>query len=360
MTRGRRLRRLLRRLEERGLDLLIVSVPENVEYLTGFPAAGHPARACYLLVPASGPAVLLVSRLDLEEAEGRVGGRVEVRELRRGIGEALEGFVRHGRVGVEAGHLSHRAYAELERRLGPERLVDASGLVEELREVKEGDEVALIRRAVEAAERGVVKGAEALASGADERGAAGVMEAEARRAGADGVAFDTIVSCSPHSSQPHRVAGGARPTSGEPVIIDFGVKVEGYCSDISRTVVIGSPKPWVEELVEAVLEAKGAAEQALRPGVRGGRVDFEARSSLRKRGLAKHFIHGVGHGVGLSVHEAPALSPKSKSRLKAGAVVTLEPGLYLRGRGGVRVEDMYLITKAGPSRLSTLSEVMVL
>lgn len=360
MPLARRLRRLLRQLEGCGVDYFLASVPENVEYLTGFPAAGHPPRACYLLASLDGPAVLLVSKLDLEEAEERAGGLVEVKELREEVGEALKELVKRGKLGVEAGHLSHRTYASIERALGPERLVDVSGLVEKLREVKEETEVLLIRRAVEAAERGIRKGAEALAAGANEREAAGVMEAEARRAGADGVAFDTIVSCGPRSSQPHRAAEGGRPMSGEPIIIDFGVRVEGYCSDISRVVVIGSPSPWVEEAVEAVLEAKEAAEQSLRPGLQARRADLEARSSLRRRGLARYFIHGVGHGVGLSVHESPMLSSKSRSRLRSGMVVTLEPGLYLRGRGGVRVEDVYLVTRTGPSKLSTLSELMVL
>ncbi|MCX8204485.1 MAG: Xaa-Pro peptidase family protein [Candidatus Nezhaarchaeota archaeon] len=358
--RSRRLKKLLKQLEKRGLDCFLASVPENIEYLTGFPAASYPPRTCYFLASVDGLAVLLVPKLDLEEAEELVGGSIEVRELRKSIREALEKLVRRERLGVEAGYLSHKAYLELEKWLGPGRLTDASGLVEELREVKEEVEVSLIRRAVEAAEKSILRGVEALINGVSERETAGVMEAEARKAGADGIAFDPIVSCSPRSSQPHRPAGGAKLVSGEPVVIDFGVKVEGYCSDISRTVVVGSPKPWVEDSIEAVLEAKRAAELLLKPGLQARSVDLETRYILRRRGLAKYFIHGVGHGLGLSVHEAPALSPKSRYRLRPRMVVTLEPGLYFRGQGGVRVEDVYLVAKDGPRRLSTLSEVMVL
>ncbi len=361
LRRARRLKKLAERLAEKDLAYVLVSSPENVEYLTGFPATGHPPRTCYFLASRDGRGVLWVSRLDLEEAEERAEAFIEVRALRKGMGEVIEEALRNGgRLGVELGRLSYREVKELQRRLGASRVVDSLGLVEELRAVKEVGEVELIKKAVEAAERGIEKGVEALAQGACEREVAGVMEAEARRAGADGVAFDTIVSCSPGSSQPHRIAGGSVPKRGEPIVIDFGVRVEGYCSDLSRTVVVGEPRRWVEEALEAVIEAKRAAEEALRPGVGARRVDFRARSLLKSRRLARYFIHGLGHGVGLSVHEAPTLAPRSRDKLRAGMVVTIEPGLYFKRRGGLRVEDVYLIAKGRALKLSRLEEWMVL
>lgn len=347
------------RLERRGLSWYLASEPENIEYLTGFPATGNPPRTCYLLVSSSGRAILLVSRLDLEEAELRAESFVEVVELKVGLGEVVEKLVKEGVLGVECGHLSHRAYLELERG-SRARISDATGLVEELRTVKDEVEVEFISRAVRAAERGIRKGVEALANGAREREAAGVMEAEARRAGADGVAFDTIVSCSPGSSQPHRVAGEGLPRRGEPIVIDFGVRVEGYCSDLSRTVVLGRLKPWAEEAIQVVLEAKRRGEEALKPRASARGVDLSARSIIKERGLSKFFIHGLGHGLGLSIHEAPTLAPRSKHRVRAGMVVTIEPGLYFKGRGGVRVEDVYLVARRGAVRLSSLEEVMLL
>ena len=361
LRRARRLEKLAERLAQRSLAYALVSSPENVEYLTGFPATGHPPRACYFLASREGRGVLWVSKLDLEEAEERAEGFVEVRALRKGLGEEVEEALKgEGRLGVELGGLSYREVEELQRRLGAARVADSSGLVEELRAVKEVGEVELIKKAVEAAERGIEKGVEALAQGACEREVAGIMEAEARRAGADGVAFDTIVSCSPESSQPHRIAGGNVPKRGEPIVIDFGVRVSGYCSDLSRTVVVGEPRRWVEEALEAVIEAKRAAEEALRPGLGAGKVDLKARSLLKSRRLAKYFIHGLGHGVGLSVHEAPTLTPRSRDRLKAGMVVTIEPGLYFKGRGGLRVEDVYLVAKGRALKLGRLEEWMVL
>jgi len=359
-VRAKRLKRLLAKLEDRGLSYYLASTPENVEYLTGFPATGNPPRTCYLLVSSNGEATLLVSRLDLEEAELRAEGFVEVEALSRGLGEVVGRLVKEGVLGVEAGHLSHRAYLELEKMVGGARLSDVTGLVEELRAVKDEVEVELIRRAVEAAERGIRKGVEALANGAHEREVAGVMEVEARKAGASGLAFDTIVSCSPGSSQPHRIAGEGLPRSGEPVIVDFGVRVEGYCSDLSRTVVLGRPSPWAEEAIQLVMNAKERGEKALRPGVLARSVDLSARSIIKEAGMAKFFIHGLGHGVGLSIHEIPTLAQGSRHRVRAGMVVTIEPGLYFKGRGGVRVEDVYLVTKGGSVKLSGLEEVMVL
>jgi Xaa-Pro aminopeptidase len=359
--RRRRLRRLLQALEDRGLAYILVSTPENVEYLTGFPAASHPPRGCHLIASTEGLKLLLVSRLDLEEAEELVDPCIEVVELKSRLDEAVEKALKsEGKLGVELKYLSHEVVESLQRRLKAERLEDASGLVEELREVKGEEEVELIKRAVKATERAIQRGVEALVDGRSEREVAGVMEAEARMMGADGTAFDTIVSCGSSSSQPHRPAGDGRPVRGEPIVIDVGVKVGGYCSDLSRTIVLGEPKPWLEEAIQAVLEAKRRAEEALRPRVRAGWVDSKARSLLRERGLAKCFIHGLGHGVGLSVHEAPALAPKSRDKLKAGSVVTLEPGLYFKGRGGVRIEDLYLLVKGGALKLSGLEELLVL
>lgn len=359
-----RLKRTIAKLEEQGLTYALISTPENVMYLTAFKAIGQPPKPCHLLISAKEPkAKLLVSPLDYEEAMESVGSELEVVKLKtKSVADALSKILPRGRgvLGVELGYVNHLFLEELKSKLKDVELKDFSSQVEELRAVKDSEEVEAIKKAVQVAEEAIKKGLNLIVEEATEREIAAEIEYEARKAGAEGVAFDTIVASGPYSAYPHRTAGERKVRKGEAVVLDVGVRVKGYCSDITRTVVLGKIPEKLEEAYVAVLEAQEEASRALKPGVKASTVDAKARTWLKRKKLARWFIHGVGHGVGLSVHEKPALAPKSHDRLMRGNVVTLEPGIYLDKLGGVRVEDMYLVVKEGAMKLTTLEPRLVL
>lgn len=355
----RRLARLIRAARRAGLTHVLISRPENVEYLTGFKATTNPPREAHLLVDVEeGSWRLMVTPLDHGEAVEALGAR-RVRRLIAGslprtLSAALRGA--KGVLGAELGHLSYRVVEEVRRRLEGWRIEDFTGRVEELRAVKEPEELELIRGAVRVAELALERGLEALRVGVEEAAVARVIEEEARRLGCESMAFDVIVGSGPNSAYPHKPPSERRVERGDVVVVDVGVRFKGYCSDLTRTVLVGEVDPRLRGALEASIEALEEAERELRDGVRASRVDRAAREVFRRRGLHRRFIHGLGHGVGLSVHEGPSISPRSRDRIRRGNVVTLEPGLYFDGLGGVRVEDMYYVAGPRAERLTTRLE----
>jgi Xaa-Pro aminopeptidase len=191
--------------------------------------------------------------------------------------------------------------------------------------------------------------------GRTERAVAAELDYLMRQAGADKSSFDTIVAAGPHGSLPHYRPGDTRIKAGDPVLIDWGAKLRGYCSDLTRVVFTGTIPPELAAAYEATLDAQAAGIKAVKAGISLKSPDSAARAALGRAGLAEKFVHGLGHGIGLEIHEAPGLAQTASGRLKAGMVVTVEPGVYLPGIGGIRIEDDILVTKQGSVRLSTLS-----
>ncbi len=272
-------------------------------------------------------------------------------------------------------HLTGRAAADGVRKLGFEshvvtvdgldalaaaladtdtELVRASGTVEALREVKDAGELALLRLACEAADAALTDlvGRGGLRPGRTEREVGRELEALMLDHGADAVSFETIVAAGPNSAIPHHRPTDAVLATGDFVKIDFGALVAGYHSDMTRTFVLGKPADWQLEIYQLVAEAQRAGREALRPGAELREVDAAARRLIADAGYADNFGHGLGHGVGLQIHEAPGIAATSAGTLLAGSVVTVEPGVYLPGRGGVRIED----TLAVPSEISAPSK----
>ncbi len=198
-----------------------------------------------------------------------------------------------------------------------------------------------------------------VVSGAKEFEIARVLEDSARTFGADGMSFETIVASGERSALPHGRATSANLPKRGFVTIDFGVVLNGYCSDMTRTVHLGKPKSEARSVYDLVLEAQLAAIAAVRAGVQAGTVDEAARAVLRRAGLAEHFIHSTGHGVGLEIHEGPRISAHQTERLAAGMVITIEPGVYLAGRFGVRIEDTILVTPAGAEILTPTTKTLI-
>jgi Xaa-Pro aminopeptidase len=211
-----------------------------------------------------------------------------------------------------------------------------------------------MRRAVEIAEEALAAMLPGLSTSVSELEAAWRIESEMRRLGASGPALETIVACGPSGSRPHARTTDALLTAGEPIVIDMGARVQGYCSDLTRTVAIGQPRDperfW--QLYNLVLKAQLAAEEAARPGRTGKQIDDAARDVIAAAGYGEHFGHGLGHGVGLAVHEEPRFSQTYAGVLRSGSIVTVEPGVYLPGWGGIRIEDIVLLTDGGAEVLT--------
>lgn len=341
-----RLRRLLESLGEAGCDALLVTKSENVRYLTGFSGS-----AGMLLVAPTGSLLVTDGRYREQAAAqlGAAGVEVElVVDASRGQLDALTSAAsRHARVGLEAASVTWSLQRRLAGELERSELVATRGLVERLRAVKDDGEIARVEAACDVADVAIAQVKGMLAEGCTEAQFATELEAEMRRRGSSGASFETIVASGPNGAMPH-----ARPTDrsvarGELVVVDFGATVDGYRSDMTRTLCVGEPEEGLRRLADAVFAAQRAGVRALRPGATGAEVDAACRESLAEAGYGEAFLHSTGHGVGLEIHEAPAVAKDSADILLPGTIVTVEPGAYLAGFGGARIEDTLLVGSSG-------------
>ncbi len=338
--------RLAAGLAERELDLTLVTEIVNVGYLTGF---GGTNGAC---VCGADTRLFLTDFRYTERAEAEVDGWevVTVRDdWLGGIAERLS-----GRVGFEDDHVSVRLRDRLQGKLADGvELVAAGGAVEKLRRVKDDDELAAIAAASELADEVWRWSVERGLAGRGEREVAQAAEARIREHGGE-PSFPAIVAAGPNGALPHAEPGEREIGRGELVVFDMGAKLDGYCSDGTRTFATGDPGARGREVYEAVLAAQAAALEAIAAGVGGEQLDAVARESIAAASHGDRFGHGLGHGVGLEVHEAPRLSPRSEDELAKGEVVTIEPGIYLPGELGVRIEDLVVVADSGCRNLSGL------
>ena len=339
------LTRLRDEMRQRGLDALWVSRPANVRYLTGFtsPADGK------VLVTQDRATLYTDARYTVQAAEESALPQVIARPP--ATYEHAAADVGRGVVCFEADHLTVAGLEELEAAWPDATLKAAPGLVEELRSCKDDREVGAIRAAQALADRVYAEVRPMIRAGVREADIALEIEQRLRRAGASN-AFDVIVASGPRGAMPHGTASDRVMQDGELVTIDMGACLNGYNSDMTRTVAIGTPTDEMRRVYGAVLEAEEAAVQAVKPGARAADLDTLARGILERHGLAEAFAHSLGHGVGLMVHEAPGLRGTSEDVLKPGMLVTIEPGAYLPGVGGVRIEDLVLVTEDGHEVLS--------
>jgi Xaa-Pro aminopeptidase len=362
MTKSKKLRkspfvarrqRVVRKAGEAKVDALLVSRPEDVGYLSGFSGED----SCLLL--GRGWAVLLTDGRFKEQAQAEcpdVGLYVRKKGMVDAVREALKGRgVR--RLGIQGGYVTVQFRDALAKKLKGVRIRAVGEVVSELRILKDDGEVRIIVQAARIAEKAFQ---ELLALGKKwwvgrtERQLAAELEYRMRLLGADGPSFDSIIAVGPHGSLPHYRPGDTRVVDGQPVLIDWGAKVKGYCSDLTRVVLVGRIPPKLGEIYEVVRRSQAAGIAAARAGAALKSVDAAARKVIVDAGFGEQFVHSLGHGLGRQVHEAPGLAKLAKGRLRAGMVVTAEPGIYLPGVGGVRIEDDLLITATGCRRLTSL------
>jgi Xaa-Pro aminopeptidase len=343
-----RLAALRERLAPSEVDALLVAGPENRRYLSGFTADDPGAGV--LLITAQTATLLTDFRYQVW-AQQEVSD-FEILIYRESQGAILADLLRNQgvrRLGFEAAYLTYRQYEGLTQAVEEAGLEVAwqplAGLTEDLREVKSHPEQEAMRRALELSENVLREVARELAPGQTEAQVAWEIEKRLRENGAQGLAFPPMVAAGPNSARPHHRPGDYRLKEGEPIIIDLGARVDGYCADISRTFILGPPDEHFRKIYQVVRTAQKTAEKSLKAGMDSLTADALARQFIADVGYGEAFGHSLGHGVGLAVHEAPSLSPyKERSTvLKAGSVFTVEPGIYLTGWGGVRLEDMALL-----------------
>ncbi len=323
----------------RDLDALLITHPANVRYLTGFPHA----EGAWLWIDDAGPRLLASP---LYENDLKNFALPYLLGLPKDWPRLLAERARD-RVGFEKAHLSYGDFQKLSEALKGVELVPTEGRVEALRLKKRPEEVVKIRRAMEIARAAYREVVPEIRPGAREREVAAALECAMRRRGAEGRAFPTIVASGENGAFPHAGAGEKPLREGELVTLDFGARYAGYHSDVTRTLPLGEVAPELSRLLRAVQDALSAALEHIGPGRSLAEPDRAARAVLEAEGLLRYYPHALGHGVGLEVHESPRISHESRGRFEPGMVVTIEPGVYIPGLGGARVEELVLITENG-------------
>ncbi len=343
-----RLDALRQRLADEGLSAALITAPSNLIYLTGFDGVIDHGINGACLVTGESARFFTDHRYTEAAAEAALGSPWEVVTQRENLyveicellhAEEIETVL------VESSMPYGRFTFISQQFRGAVRVVDHA--VEAIRQIKEPAEVDRIAAAAAIADRAFEHILGFMAPGVSEADVALEVEFFMRRERSEGVAFDPIVASGPNGARPHAVPGDRRIAAGDLVILDFGARVGGYCSDMTRTVAVGRASEEYRRLYEAVLSANEAGIAAVRAGRPCVEVDRAAREVLGEAGLAERFTHGLGHGVGLDVHEMPTVGPRSQESLRAGAVVTIEPGVYVSGDAGVRIEDLVVVEEAG-------------
>lgn len=345
--------RLAGLLAEKELDCLLVTDLLDVRYLTGFTGTNG---AC--VVGAGGERLFLTDFRYVEQAEA------QVRDFERlPAGRDLAGDLAarlHGRAGFDDTQMSVRTHGKLAEQVGEGVELAAAGrLVGRLRQVKDADELRRIEAATQLATAALQRVLEQGLAGRTERAVALELERAMVDAGAEGPSFPAIVAAGPHGALPHAEPRDVEIRAGTLVVIDWGAKLDGYCSDCTRTVATGGLGARAKEIYELVLDAQRTGLAAVAAGIEGRAVDAAARDVIEAAGHGERFGHGLGHGVGLEVHEGPTLTKRSEDVLAAGNVVSVEPGVYLPGELGVRIEDLVAVTADGADVLTIFTKELV-
>jgi Xaa-Pro aminopeptidase len=344
-----RLDRLRALLAERELDAALITSPANRFYLSGYTADCPVASAGAVLVD-QGAVMVCTSAVNAGWAEATVHPGVAVERWERPWEPWLADRIHTAgwrRVGFEDLDLTVASFQALQASEHPPALAPLGESVDRLRMVKDHDELALIAEAIRLNDDIFVAATRGLEAGTTERALAWRIDREMRERGGDGNAFATIVASGPHAANPHHEPTDRPIEAGEPVIIDMGVRHRGYLSDLTRTIWVGEPSPSLRAVYNVVFAANAAAIAAIRPGMTSVESDRTGRAVIEAAGYDEQFVHGLGHGVGIRIHEAPFMGKAHEYTLPVGAVITIEPGIYIPDWGGVRIEDVGVIEADG-------------
>lgn len=335
------LRKVQETIASMGLDALLVTGPENRRYLSGFSGTSG-----YLLI--SKDKALLITDFRYFEQAAKQASAFEVVKAHGIPEETLINIIRQSdfkSLGFEADHLTYQQYKNYKEKLFGTALTPTREIIEKFRETKNSSELQAIYKAVEIADKAFEHILGYLKPGIKERDVANELEYFMKKMGSDRPAFDSIVASGARAALPHGVASEKILEKGDLVVLDFGAVYQGYHSDITRTVVLGKASEQQKNIYETVLEAQLRAIDKIKPGVTCMDVDAVARNFITEKGYGSNFGHGLGHSVGLAIHEKPSLAPRDSRILTQGNVVTVEPGIYIEGWGGVRIEDIVTVTE---------------
>ncbi len=344
-----RLRRLRTNLKNRGIDSILLSHPANISYLTGFPT-----QDSYLLLNDSRAILITDSRYSTEYRNLNKNRDIEILESNKKIARTLKDIKKKNKIkkfAFEQDHIAFSIYKELRSVFG-QRLIPTSGIVENMRLVKDKEEIKLIKKAAAITLDTFKYVKKILRPGLKEIEIAAEIERYIRLKGATNSSFDIIVASGPNSSLPHAQKTNREIRNNEPVLIDMGVELNGYKSDLTRVFFLGKMDTLFKRAYRTVQTAQKKAKKLIRPGLSIDSIDKAAREHITKQGFKDCFKHSLGHGVGLEVHELPKVASKNKAKLKPGMIFTLEPAIYIESKFGIRIEDMVLVTSKGKEILS--------
>jgi len=358
---AKRISRLRELLPGTQTDTLLVLADENRRYLSGFTGQDTQFDESAGALLITGEDLMLATDARYEIQARNEARLYKIVCYKKGLADELPGLLKTlgtKNLGFESVRLSfhqHRKISDAVAKDGLEVILKpVEDLVEQLRIKKAETEIAALRNALSLAETAFSACVEKIKPGMTEKELAWIMEKGMRETGAEGLSFPTIVASGPNSALPHAIPGDRRIRTGEPILFDWGARLDGYCSDISRTVVIGEPDDTFKKVFRTVLDAQRRAVDAIKAGASSRAVDSVARDHIDKQGFGGKFGHGLGHGTGLAIHEAPRLSPLKDTVLEPGMVTTVEPGIYLDNWGGVRLENMVVVREDGAEVLNRL------
>ena len=340
----KRIQKIQNQLRKNKLSAVLISKPENVRYLCGF--VGTNGRL--LITPKK--AALITDFRYLRSARKQIPERIPIHNQKEGLKKLMGRFKI---LGIEDEHMKHARYLDYKKKLKGVRLKPISGMVEEMRMIKDKDEIRIIKKAVKIADLAFQKFIKTIKSGQSEDEMEWNLLQIIRKLGGEGASFPPIISFGKDTADVHHLKAPNKLKRGQLILIDFGIKYQGYCTDMTRVFFTKEPTDREQKLYSIVLEANQAGIKAIQVGKKLSEIDKVAREVIEKAGYGPNFGHGTGHGVGLEVHEDPKVSEKSDTVIQPGMVFTIEPGIYLDKLGGVRIEDMVYINEKGGVEILT-------
>ena len=352
---AKRLSRIRDILFSKNLNCLLLTDTSNIFYISGF--KGY--EGIFLLIPKDKEPTLFVPKLEYDRANEESRIHVEYYEnYKKALVENIEHTMCR-KIGICYKHVPHHIVVLIRNKISNVKVIDISEDIANIRMIKDYEEIERIKRAVEIAEKGLEEALNIVGEGISELKVAAKVEYTMKIMGSEETPFTTIVASGPHAALPHAVTSDKIIRNSEVVIVDLGATFKGYVSDLTRTISVGKVREEIKDMFRAVLEAQKAAIKAIKPGIKAADVDNEARKVLKEYGYEKYFIHGTGHGIGIDVHEPPALRRESDTKLRKGMVVTVEPGVYVKNLAGIRIEDDVVVTDTSYFILSKFERNLV-